>query len=152
MAETAPYQAHKTIYLAEEKIRERYRVSHPEWRFWHEVAGYLNYWASKGAAGRLNTIAETREFNRAQAMANYWLDLFAPDEDAGGNDGALRHLLPSIKDEQNRLARFVEEQNRIIEHWSGRGDQALDKIIEERTDAHKRWAHLEQIRQLIEGE
>jgi hypothetical protein len=76
-----PYQAHELIYEAERQIRRRYRVSHPEWRFWGQVADYLNCWAQKGKDGLLHDMRSTREFNRAQAMAGYWLDSFGYQEE-----------------------------------------------------------------------
>jgi hypothetical protein len=123
-----PWLAHNMMYEAERQIRARYRVSSPHWRFWSNLADYLNVWAMRGKQGLLKTMIETREFNRAQAMAGTWLDTAG---EALGTDEFLEAAAQAVDAEAEATIARYEQLGREIHAHTGRGNQELaDKIQE----------------------
>jgi hypothetical protein len=70
---------HDEIYQAEQLIRDRYPASHPDHRFWGEIADWFNSEASRGLAGLAAAPGDARRFNRALAAARAYRDMVAAE-------------------------------------------------------------------------
>jgi hypothetical protein len=74
------YDAVATIYEAEVLMRSQHRIIDSEWKFWGEVADWLNSEASRGLTGDVRSQRDVRMFNRAHSAAAAYLEAFGPPE------------------------------------------------------------------------